>query len=375
MKEYRSKNKKDNRCCYQNGFSSAQIKSITDNRQGTFVSIHRLIASSGTCQYKGIKLSSFDAVAYISKIGKDKFLAILRHRVTKVGDILLSQINQTTKDCPYIQKWFSYYSQKSTEDIVQAVSKFAPLTQVTFSFNEYIDCLTSRVEVGLQKHIDTGTVEDIPDEIKTGKERPDIFEHIKEHVNPIVQLSKCSTSINAAIPEPTYRMSFIKVKKQEQGKYIPWLPSYISCVKINLDKFEENKLIAWSDGFTGCLMAVFKCAKEIESLQAGSYYVAHVDVTDAVDFKIENDTYSGKGNEMIKQLKEHGFIEELIYFYPYNKKSDRGYQGGQIYYSNGSFSAKKYNEKKPEDLSDDDLHPVELIAYESDEDQQYLLKK
>lgn len=78
---------------------------------------------------------------------------------------------------------------------------------------------------------------------------------------------------------------------------------------------------------------------------------------------------------MIKQLKEHGFIEELIYFYPYNKKSDRGYQGGQIYYSNGSFSAKKYNEKKPEDLSDDDLHPVELIAYESDEDQQYLLKK
>lgn len=139
--------------------------------------------------------SCFDPITYIQQMGKDEFLSFLRHRVAKVGDILLSQINQTTNDCPYIKKWFTYYSQKSVEDIVQAISKFEPLTQVAPSFDEYIDLLVSRVQSGLQKNIDTGTIEDIPNEIRTGKERPEIFKHIQERISPTVQLSRCCTNI------------------------------------------------------------------------------------------------------------------------------------------------------------------------------------
>lgn len=380
MKEYKTRNKQETKvlakvCCH-NRFRSMQLKSIIDNRKGNLMSIPNSVLSYEIRQHQNDD-SCFDPITYIQQMGKDEFLFFLRHRVAESGDMLLSQINQTTNDCPYIRKWFTYYSQRSVEDIVQAISRFAPLTQVASSFNEYFDYLISRIEIALQRHIDTGTIEDIPNEIKTGKEQPELFKHIQERISSTVQLSRCcfDNDEDIAISTiPEYHTDFIVVNKSKDN-YVQWISSKISCIEINPEEWnKENEPIAWSQGFSGCLMAVFKCVTTFSPLEANHQYIAHVDVSNVMYVKINDKNIQGKGNIILNELVKYEIISELKYFYPY--KNDGLYlRGGRIYYDNGAFSAKSYVEKDPKQVSESDLRDETLIVYEEDDNQQYLLKK
>jgi hypothetical protein len=79
----------------------------------------------------------------------------MKDAITGIADELLAQINQTSDDCPYIRKWFDYYSKQDKAYVEKAIAHFAPETMSAKNIDEYIDAIANRVRIGLQKHIGT----------------------------------------------------------------------------------------------------------------------------------------------------------------------------------------------------------------------------
>lgn len=364
MKEYKTRNKQETKvlatvCCH-NGFRSMQLKSIIDNRKGNLMSIPNSVLSCGIRQHQNNDFC-FDPIVYIQQMGKDEFLSFLQHRVAKVGDMLLSQINQTTNDCPYIRKWFAYYSQKSVEDIVQAISKFAPLTQVAPSFDEYIDFLISRVQNGLQKNIDTGSIEDIPNEIKTGKERPEIFEHIAIKQNS-VQLCKTVDESMIAADVVSNKMN-TWMPEEEIYRFVQYVDKQISVIPIE----EATDMHYYSDQFSGCLMAVFKSNVNVSGkLEDNKKYVAHVALNIAHTFE----EYCNKGyfsnayffKPIDRSLYDNrtSAVGKISYSEQYN---DETYKAKRlIITSTQSHNSNSHNEQ----FQDTELYPMEKVKPNTD---------
>lgn len=138
---------------------------------------------------KPAQLQSLAIESALEGMQKEELLFTLKERVTRLADGLLAQINQTTADCPYINKWFGYYSEKSKEHIENAIMRFAPQTASAKSMDEYVAIVLDRVSAGLKKHISTGTIEDVPEEIIDKPHKPEDFQHIAKNMHPVVQMS------------------------------------------------------------------------------------------------------------------------------------------------------------------------------------------
>jgi len=75
-------------------------------------------------------------------------------------------------------KWFGHYADKDAKHLEQAIERFAPGTKGATSLDEYFDQVVAKVTTSLQKHVATGTIEDVPAEIIDKKHEPQDFLHI-----------------------------------------------------------------------------------------------------------------------------------------------------------------------------------------------------
>lgn len=121
-------------------------------------------------------------------LNKDTLLEVLEPKIRIMADKVLASINQTADDCPYIRKWFGYYSEKEESHILDAIAKFAPATKTASDRESYIAAVIKRVEQGLRNHVATGTLADVPSEIIDEEHQPEDFLHIAEK-SGVAQLS------------------------------------------------------------------------------------------------------------------------------------------------------------------------------------------
>ena len=182
MKEYQLKNLIQPSNYSSNNNGSKQQKKIMDNRSNNSMFFQDRRALSGIYEYKKEKSSDMyiQAANFLQGIDKDEFLQILKNRVIDTCNELLAKIQQTANDCPYIRNWFNYYANRDMASIIQAISRFAPLSNNAIMLEEYLNSIVDRVRIGLQKHIDTGTFNDFPEEIKIGEERSENLVHIRK---------------------------------------------------------------------------------------------------------------------------------------------------------------------------------------------------
>lgn len=89
---------------------------------------------------------------------QSEFLAQLKTAVCQAADESLSGTMWSTIGCPYIERWFTYYSGQSSEHIERAIHRFAPETNAATSATEVISLATARVRQGIAQWADTGRV-------------------------------------------------------------------------------------------------------------------------------------------------------------------------------------------------------------------------
>lgn len=122
-------------------------------------------------------------------VTKGDFLLMLQKATAKIADQILAAIDQTSEHCPYIQKWFSYYSGMSPEHIESAIARFAPAAVNAKDLASYIEAITTRISQALQHHVKTGSISDVPKELVDKTHEPKDFLHIVERDSMTAQLS------------------------------------------------------------------------------------------------------------------------------------------------------------------------------------------
>lgn len=96
---------------------------------------------------------------------KSQFIALLRTDACAAADHALASVNHTTKGCPYVAKWLSFYEQQSGQHIEQAIRKYAPDAAKARSAREAIRILAIRIERAAVIWARTGSVEGVPKEL------------------------------------------------------------------------------------------------------------------------------------------------------------------------------------------------------------------
>lgn len=99
-----------------------------------------------------------------SQMRKSQFIALLRTEACAVADAALASVNHTTKGCPYVAKWLSFYEKQSSQHIEQAVRKYAPEAAMARSAREAIGAIVRHVERAAIIWAKTGTVVGVPRE-------------------------------------------------------------------------------------------------------------------------------------------------------------------------------------------------------------------
>lgn len=99
------------------------------------------------------------------QIKKDDFLLALEKEVKAVADTVLASIQQTSDSCPYIPYWFDYYQSRSASNLFRAIVKFAPSAASAKSWGELIQAVTGKVKASFSKHVASGSLDDLPEEI------------------------------------------------------------------------------------------------------------------------------------------------------------------------------------------------------------------
>lgn len=308
MKEERQQ-KESSRAIPNSERKSSQLKGFVDNRNQLkgFVdyrnktkdeTLPNICYKSVQCEDgENINNDQFDSIEEIlQRIGKERLLMIIKDSVYEVGNELLAQINQTTNDCPYIRKWFTYYRERDLHLIIQAISKFAPLTKDASSLNEYISFVIDRVKIGLQKHINTGTVEDIPSEIIMEKEKSYVFLHIAQKETRTSQFSKTTRRIPDGYQIDGTKMVY---KDLVDGNLLNAPGSIFFTL------YKGGELL--SSNFSGCIMAAFtflKSPEGMDDLFNEKKFIAHVycDTTKENDTKLDFYRYEREGQINIEAM-------------------------------------------------------------------------
>lgn len=96
--------------------------------------------------------------AETGQMNKSVFLTTVRAEVTKVAADILSKIEQTPKDCPYIPYWFNLYQGKTVEEILKSIARFAPETKSAKDIDNYMHLLITKVSTSFQQFTASGTV-------------------------------------------------------------------------------------------------------------------------------------------------------------------------------------------------------------------------
>ncbi|HSE38993.1 MAG TPA: DUF4157 domain-containing protein, partial [Blastocatellia bacterium] len=94
---------------------------------------------------------------------KGEFLAELRTEVCRTAEAAMADNGRTTDDCPYLDFWFNYYSEKDSQHIERAIRKYAPETSRVTAAREYISMITVRVRRSVEVWARTGEMTGVPE--------------------------------------------------------------------------------------------------------------------------------------------------------------------------------------------------------------------
>jgi hypothetical protein len=99
---------------------------------------------------------------------KSEFLRQLRSSVSSAAEESLSGTMWSSLGCPYLDRWFNYFSDKPGAHVERALLKYAPGAAAAKSAHEYIPIVTQRVRSGIAEWSRTGEVSGLPDELAAG---------------------------------------------------------------------------------------------------------------------------------------------------------------------------------------------------------------
>jgi len=94
---------------------------------------------------------------------KSEFLAQLRTAVCQTADEALQDTIYATIGCPYIERWFAYYSGQGSAHIERALQRFVPATNQATTAQSCIPLICQRVRQGVEEWLTTGDVTGIPE--------------------------------------------------------------------------------------------------------------------------------------------------------------------------------------------------------------------
>lgn len=99
---------------------------------------------------------------------KGEFLAELQSSVCHAVDSALSVMGRTTDGCPYLSRWFNYYSERTPEQVEQAIHRYAPETRRVSSAREYIPIITEHARHSVERWAQTGEITGLPEGMVPG---------------------------------------------------------------------------------------------------------------------------------------------------------------------------------------------------------------
>lgn len=94
---------------------------------------------------------------------RTEFLAQLQTAVCQTADEALAGTIYSPVGCPYIQRWFAYYSGQDSAHIERAIQRFAPGAAQAASAQTIIPAITTRVRQGIAAWIETGQITGVPE--------------------------------------------------------------------------------------------------------------------------------------------------------------------------------------------------------------------
>ena len=100
-----------------------------------------------------------------NQMRKSQFIALLRTEACAAADAALASVKHTTKGCPYVAKWLSFYEKQSSEHIERAIHKYAPEAATARNAQEIVRILVIRIERAAVKWAKTGKVEGLPEDL------------------------------------------------------------------------------------------------------------------------------------------------------------------------------------------------------------------
>jgi hypothetical protein len=96
---------------------------------------------------------------------KSEFLEELRSSVCATADAELAAADRSTQACPYLEKWFGFYSTRSGPQVERAIRKYAPETEGAKAARDYIPPVQERVRRGVARWAVTGEITGVPEEL------------------------------------------------------------------------------------------------------------------------------------------------------------------------------------------------------------------
>ena len=124
-------------------------------------------APEPTTSTAGALIAEDDAATVTpGQMRKSEFLEQLRSAVCATADEALEEAGQSTKGCPYLEQWLSYYADREPAHIERALRKYAPEAATATNARDYIPAVTNRVRRGVETWAKTGELTGVPDELK-----------------------------------------------------------------------------------------------------------------------------------------------------------------------------------------------------------------
>jgi hypothetical protein len=99
---------------------------------------------------------------------RSEFLDQLHASTCGAAEEALAGTMWSAMGCPYLDRWFGYYSGQSSQHIERALHKYAPETAGASSAGEYITIVTHRLRRGIEQWSETGEITGVPEELAQG---------------------------------------------------------------------------------------------------------------------------------------------------------------------------------------------------------------
>jgi len=100
------------------------------------------------------------------QLGRSEFLALLRAEITNAAEDALSGTIWSALGCPWIDRWFNYYGERSSSQIERAIYRYAPEANGITTAGELIPVICGRVRNAINVWTTTGEMtQDLPTDL------------------------------------------------------------------------------------------------------------------------------------------------------------------------------------------------------------------